>query len=76
MKQRVSVRVKPGSKKGPLVELQPDGEVVIYVRERAIDGVANAAVIKLLAEYFDVPKSCITIIRGHTTRTKVIQFVK
>ena len=39
------------------------------------DGKANAAMINLLADYFDLPKSAFTIIRGHTTRSKVVRVV-
>lgn len=38
MTDSVVVRVKPGSHKGPLVEVGPNGELIIYVREPAIDG--------------------------------------
>jgi hypothetical protein len=34
----VVVRVKPGSRKGPLVEVGSTGELTIYVREPAVDG--------------------------------------
>ncbi len=53
----ISVRVKPGSRKGPLAEVAPDGGLTIYVQERAVDGKANEAVIRLLAEHFGVPRS-------------------
>ena len=69
---RVVVRVKPGSSRGPLVETDDEG-LVIYVREKAIDGGANEGVIKLLAEHFDVPKSRIRVVRGHTARIKQIE---
>ena len=68
----VVVRVKPGSSKGPLVESDDEG-LVMYVREKAIDGGANEAVIKLLAEHFDVPKSRVRVVRGHTARIKQIE---
>ena len=70
MAETVTVRVKPGSKKGPLVELDPAGEMTIYVRERAVDGKANAAVIRVLAEYLDMPRSRIELISGATGRLK------
>jgi uncharacterized protein len=65
--------VKPGSKKGPLVETGTDGILTVYVRERAIEGQANDAIIALLAKYFDTAKTRIKIIRGHTARIKTIQ---
>ena len=69
---RVVVRVKPGSSKGPLVESDDEG-LVIYVREKAIDGGANDAVVKLLAEHFGVAKSHVRVVRGHTARIKQIE---
>jgi uncharacterized protein (TIGR00251 family) len=69
---RVVVRVKPGSSKGPLVESDDEG-LVIYVREKAIDGDANEAVIKLLAKHFGVAKSHVRVVRGHTARVKQIE---
>ena len=68
----VVVRVKPGSSKGPLVESDEEG-LVVFVREKAIDGAANDGVIKLLADHFGVPKSRVRVVRGHTARIKQIE---
>jgi len=38
-----------------------------------VDGKANQAVIEILAKHFSVKKSDIEIIRGHTTRQKLIK---
>ncbi|HEV7184046.1 MAG TPA: DUF167 domain-containing protein, partial [Leifsonia sp.] len=52
----ISVWVKPGSRKGP--QVRADGEnghgalLTVFVRERAVDGKANLAVIAVLADYF------------------------
>jgi hypothetical protein len=73
MLMHVEVRVKPNSKKGPLVQPSLTGELLVYIREPAVDGKANAAVIKLLADYYDVPKSCVVIVHGNTFRTKIIE---
>lgn len=70
---KYTVRIKPNSRKGPLVELQGDGSLVVYVREPATEGKANAALIELLSKHFDIPKSAITITHGHTSRQKVIE---
>jgi uncharacterized protein YggU (UPF0235/DUF167 family) len=66
----ISVRVKPGSRKGPLIEIGDDGTLTIYVQERAVDGKANDAVIKLLAAHLGVPKSRLELISGATSRVK------
>lgn len=70
---RYGVTVKPGSKKGPLVEVADDGTLTIFVRERAVDGAANDGVVKLLAAHFGVPKSRVTIVRGHASRQKLVE---
>ncbi|BBX52139.1 DUF167 domain-containing protein [Mycolicibacterium poriferae] len=66
----VTVRVKPGSAKGPLVQTGPDGVLTIYVRERAVDGKANAAVLRVLAEHLGLPRARITLVAGTTARIK------
>lgn len=68
----MTVRVKPGSRKGPLVETSDDG-LTVYVRERAVDGAANAGVIAALAAHFEVSKSRIEIVRGQTSRIKHVR---
>ncbi|WP_029115625.1 DUF167 domain-containing protein [Mycobacterium sp. URHB0044] len=70
MAQTVVVRVKPGSRKGPLVETGADGELTIYVQERAVDGKANDAVTKLLANHLGVLRSRIELVSGATSRLK------
>lgn len=70
MSETVVVRVKPGSRKGPLVEVGDDGELTIYVPERAVDGKANDAVVKLLAEHLGVPRSRVELVGGATARVK------
>jgi uncharacterized protein len=66
----ISVRVKPGSKKGPLVETGADGELTIYVRERAVDGAANEAVVRVLSDHLGVARSRVQLVSGKTARVK------
>lgn len=66
----VGVRVKPGSRKGPLIETDADGQLTVYVREPAVDGKANEAVSRLLAKHFDVPRSHVELTSGATARLK------
>ena len=49
---QLRIRVKPGSRKGPLIETDAEGTLVVFVRERAVDGAANTAVEKALAAHF------------------------
>lgn len=69
---KIEVRVKPGARQ-PEVEKQADGSFLVKVKERATEGRANEAVVEALAEYFDVPKSRVAILRGHKSRIKIIE---
>lgn len=66
----VEVRVKPSSKVGPQVQLGLDGSMLVFVREPAIDGKANQAVIKVLSEYYKVSKSRVKLVGGLTSKFK------
>jgi uncharacterized protein YggU (UPF0235/DUF167 family) len=68
--ETVVVRVKPGSRKGPLVEVTDDGELTVYVAERAVEGKGNEAVVKLLAKHLGVPRSRLELVSGATSRVK------
>lgn len=71
---KVNILIKPNSTKGPLVELQPDGSLVVFVEEVPEKGKANDALIKVMADHLDLPKSCIKIVKGNTSRHKIIEF--
>ncbi len=66
----ISVRVKPGSSKGPLVETGQDGQLTVFVREQAVGGKANEAVVRVLAEHLGVPRSHVRLTAGATARIK------
>lgn len=69
-----SVRVKPGSSRDA-VEEPALGEIVVRVRARPVDGKANDAVVRLLAEHWGVPRSCVVIKSGAASRIKRVQKV-
>ncbi|MFC6357299.1 DUF167 domain-containing protein [Luethyella okanaganae] len=82
--QLVTVRVKPGSSKGPLVEtdtvtdasggaLPAPPALVVYLSERAVDGQANSALVAVLAKHFHVARRQVEIVRGHTARVKHVR---
>ena len=73
MPQRVRIRVKPGSRKGPLVEPGPDDVLTVYVRERAVDGAANEGVVEALAAHFGVRKRDVVIVSGQAARIKTVE---
>ena len=70
--RRINLRVIPRAKQNK-VTIDNDGTFRVHITAAPVDNAANIAVIKMLAEYFDVPKSQIKIVRGDTSRTKVVE---
>ena len=69
---RIFVKARPGAG-GEKVEKIDDTHFIVWVKEPPQHGQANKGVIRVLAEYFDKPKSLLTIKTGHTSSMKVIE---
>ena len=65
-----NVKVKPGTSQEKIIE-NVDGSITVYLRAKAHDGEANAALIKLLSKHFHVAKTNIEI-KGAKSRNKTI----
>ena len=74
---RVAVRVQPGASRTGIdgLKILDDGRVVLAIRVSAAadGGKANAALIKLLAKTWKVPKNSLDIVAGHGKRRKIVQ---
>lgn len=66
------VYVSPGAKRTAVVGLH-NQMVKIAIKEKAVEGAANEALRKFLAETFKISKSSVTLIRGETSRQKVVK---
>ena len=69
---KIVVHAKPGARKNE-VEKVDDEEYVVSVKKPPVQGRANRAIIELLAEYFGVSKSSVSLITGKTSRIKIFQ---
>lgn len=69
---RFTVKVKPNARQETM-ERTSDYELVVGVKEPAVRGMANEAIVRALADYFDISKSRIRIVMGHTARTKIVE---
>ena len=72
-------KIKPNSKKGNLIRKATDenGDFYeIFVRDPAVEGKANLAVIKLLAKEFNVSKSLVSLKTGTKSRFKIFEIKK
>lgn len=68
---RIAVRVQPRSRADALVELRA-GVLVVRVIAPPLDGRANSAVCRLLADALDVRRARLSIVRGQRARDKVV----
>lgn len=68
---KISVKVKPNAKVEKAQKLGND-EFILWVKAPAKEGRANEAAIRLLSEYLSVPKTRISILKGHKSKNKLI----
>lgn len=69
---RLRVRVSPGARRGGVAGRV--GDVwKLRVTAPAEGGRANDAVVRLLADTVDVPRSRVTLVSGHAARDKVVE---
>lgn len=50
-------------------------QYLVSVKELPVDGKANEAIIRVLAEYFKVPKSQVRILAGRASREKIVEII-
>lgn len=72
---RINTKVIANAKKPEVI--QDENKVLkVKVNSPAIEGKANKAVIKILAEYFGVKERQIKIIKGEKSSNKVVEVEK
>jgi uncharacterized protein (TIGR00251 family) len=68
----IRVYVTPNAKQARVVKVSED-YFEVWIDEKPMGGRANKRLLEILAEYFNIPKSRITILRGSRTRNKTIR---
>jgi uncharacterized protein (TIGR00251 family) len=68
----VAIRLQPRAKREEVVG-ERAGAVVIRVTAPPVDGKANAALCAFVAKRAGVPPSHVDVVRGHTSRDKVVR---
>ncbi len=66
------VQVTPGAKKRQVVGFE-GGILRIKVKSPPKEGKANKELEEFLSELLDVPKSSVKVVKGHTSRKKLIE---
>jgi uncharacterized protein (TIGR00251 family) len=70
---KIQVKVAPNSRTEAVIK---DGErYLVKVKEPPKEGKANRATIKLLAEYFKVPKTSLRVVSGLSSKNKIVEIL-
>lgn len=68
---RITTRVIPRSKRN---EIAWEGNTLkVWLTAPPVDGAANEALLKLLAERLDLPRRALRIVQGATGRQKILE---
>ena len=70
----LALHVQPGAKRSEFAGKHGDA-LKVKLGAPAVDGKANAELIRFLADAFGVPQRNIVIVRGETSRAKVVRVV-
>jgi len=68
----LSIRIQPRASKNGIVTMAGGG-LKIRLTAPPVDGAANEALVKFLAETLSIPKSHVEIVSGHTSREKIVR---
>lgn len=71
---RINVKAKLHAHEEKVLKIDQD-TFVVAVKEPPVDGKANAAIEKALANYFDVSKSRVHIVSGHSAKQKIVEII-
>lgn len=69
---RIKVKAKPQAHEEKVLKIDQD-IFVVAVKEPPVYGKANAAIEKALANYFDVSKSRVHVVSGHSSKQKIVE---
>jgi uncharacterized protein YggU (UPF0235/DUF167 family) len=69
---RIKVFVKAGRKETKIERLS-DNNFSVWVKEKPREGKANYAVRESIADYFNIPKSRVTLYSGEKSKTKLFE---
>ena len=70
----VSIRIQPRASKNEIIRME-GGKLKIRLTAPPVDGAANEALVKFLADQLNVSRSQVEIVSGHTGREKIIKIL-
>ena len=69
----VTIQTTPNAPRSEVVGWMGD-RLKVKVKAPAVEGKANAELLRFLAEHFHVKPNTVEIVRGETSRTKIVRF--
>ena len=69
---RIRIRVQPRASRSEVAGVQGN-DLKVRLTAPPVEGAANDALIRFLAESLDVPRSSLSLVSGHASRTKVVE---
>jgi uncharacterized protein YggU (UPF0235/DUF167 family) len=70
----IKVKVKPNGKENSVKKVEDT--YVVSVTVPPVDGKANEKTIELLADFFKLPKTKFKVLRGLSSRNKIIEIME
>ena len=71
----LAIRLQPRAKRNAILE-ERDGVLRVSVAAAPVDGLANAALCKLLAKRAGIARGRVSVVRGERSREKVVRFAE
>lgn len=69
---RIAVQITPNARKSEVIGVHDDA-LKLRLQAQPIEGRANEALMRYLADVLGVPKSTVTITHGHTNKRKIVE---
>jgi uncharacterized protein (TIGR00251 family) len=71
----IKVKVFPGTNKNQVAKIS-ENSFELKTKEKPLEGRANKSATELLAEYFNVPKRNVRLVRGFKSKNKIFKVKK
>jgi len=70
---RIAVRVQPGAARNEVAGWEADGTLRVRLTAPPVEGRANRALVEFLAEALGLRRAAISLIRGASSRHKLVE---
>ena len=74
LSMKIFVKVKPNARQDRIIK-DDENHFIVFVKEPASQGKANNGTRKIIADYFDVALTRVSILSGGKTRRKTIEII-